>query len=179
MPWCLWPIVGCEGRLEVGAKTGQPRRKRSPSSREGEGTPDGFREAVHCWTATEGWPYCWIRSLSNCCGFFCTHKVHCYILLYSCRSVMFPVISYLWHVLGDMLCCWSISYLGERTVSFDISTSFAACEIQSQALFTNHNLSFLFQEAVKPSNSKFRGLPILYGILFIYIYFCASFSLDF
>jgi hypothetical protein len=119
LPWCLWPIVGCEGRLEVGAKTRQPRRKRSPSSREGEGTPDGFREAVHCWTATEGWPYCWIRSLSNCCGFFCTHIVHCYILLYSCRGVMFPVISYLW----DMLCCWSISYLGGRTVSFDISTA--------------------------------------------------------
>jgi hypothetical protein len=168
LPWCLWPIVGCEGRREVGAKPGQPRRKRRSSSREAEGTPDGFREAVYCWTAAQGWPYCWIRSLSNCCGFFCTHKVLCYILLYSCKGVMFPVISYLWHVWEDMLCCWSISYLSERTVLLDISI--ALMHVRLYLRFLNHNLSFLFQEDVKPSNSKFRGLPILYGELYIYIY---------
>lgn len=176
MPWCLWPIVGCEGRLEVGAKTRQPRRKRSPSSREGEGTPDGLREAVHCWTAAEGWPYCWIRSLSSCCGFFCTHRVLCYILLYSCRGVMFPVISYLWHVCGDMLCCLSISYLGERTVSFEISTALMHVRLNLRPFSQIKACPFFFRKLLNLQISKFRGLPILYGIIYIY---CPSFSLDF
>ena len=78
---------------------------------------------------------------------------------------MFPVISYLRHVWEDMLCS-SISYLSEGTVSLDISI--ALMHVRLYLRFLNHNLSFLFQEEVKPSNSKFRGLPILYGVIYIY-----------
>lgn len=57
---------------------------------------------------------------------------------------MFPVISYLWHVFGDILCFWSISYLSERTVSLDISI--ALMHVRLYLRFLNHILSFLFQE---------------------------------
>ncbi len=123
MHWCLWPLVGCEGRGEGGTPSQQPRRKRAPSGREGERTSAGSREAIYCWTPTKGWPYCWIRSLSIYYGFFCTNTVLCNILLYSCGRVMFLVISYLWHVWEDMLCCWDISDLGKKMVPFDTCTT--------------------------------------------------------
>ncbi|XP_050363550.1 uncharacterized protein LOC126782363 isoform X2 [Argentina anserina] len=67
LPWCLWPIVGCEGR----AQPRQPRGHQSSQSRAAEGTPAGFREAIYSWTAKERWPHCWFRSLSIL-RFYCT-----------------------------------------------------------------------------------------------------------
>lgn len=123
MPWCLWPLVGCERRGEGGAETRRPRRKRSPPSREAERTSAGFGEAIYCWTPTKGWPYCGIRSLSIYYGFFCTHTVLCNILLYSCGRVMLLVILNLWHVCVDMLYCWDISDISKRLVSYDTFTT--------------------------------------------------------
>ncbi|KAF5441986.1 hypothetical protein F2P56_037058 [Juglans regia] len=127
--WCLWPIVGCEGRLEVGAQSRRPGWGQPPSSREAERTPVGFRKAVHCRTPTKGWPYCWIRSLTIFYGFFCTRmccssKMLCNILLYSCGRVMFLVVSYLRNVWEDMLCCcWNCSDFRKRSLFCDIFTS--------------------------------------------------------
>ncbi|XP_022931945.1 arginine/serine-rich coiled-coil protein 2-like isoform X2 [Cucurbita moschata] len=64
LPWCLWPIVGCEGRAEDGASTNQPRSQRTSPCREAKGAADGFRKAIHCWTTTKRWSNCGIRSLS-------------------------------------------------------------------------------------------------------------------
>ncbi|XP_038881639.1 arginine/serine-rich coiled-coil protein 2 isoform X2 [Benincasa hispida] len=64
LPWCLWPIVGCEGRAEDGAPTDQPRWQRTSPGRKAKGTPDGFRKTIHCWTSKKRWSNCWIRSLS-------------------------------------------------------------------------------------------------------------------
>ncbi|GAA0166764.1 hypothetical protein LIER_40250 [Lithospermum erythrorhizon] len=54
--WCLWPIVGCEGRHQ------SREQARYQRCREGENSV-GFREAVHCRAATKGWSHSWIRSL--------------------------------------------------------------------------------------------------------------------
>lgn len=85
MPWCLWPIVGCERRIEVGAQPRQPRGHRSSPTRQAEGTPAGFREAVHGWTKKKRWPHCWFRSLSIL-RFFCTVKTSGYSVALLCKS---------------------------------------------------------------------------------------------
>lgn len=64
MPWCLWPIVGCEGRAEDGTPTNQPRWQRTSPCRKAKGAPDGFRKTIHCWTSKKRWSNCWVRSLS-------------------------------------------------------------------------------------------------------------------
>nr|XP_048321523.1 arginine/serine-rich coiled-coil protein 2 isoform X2 [Ziziphus jujuba var. spinosa]XP_048321524.1 arginine/serine-rich coiled-coil protein 2 isoform X2 [Ziziphus jujuba var. spinosa] len=66
LPWCLWPIVGCEGRGESRAQTRRTRWWQRSPSREAERSTVGFGEAVHCWTPEERWSYCWTRSLSVC-----------------------------------------------------------------------------------------------------------------
>lgn len=66
MPWCLWPIVGCERRGESRAQTRRTRWWQRSPIREAERTPVGFGEAIHCWTPEERWSNCWTRSLSIC-----------------------------------------------------------------------------------------------------------------
>nr|XP_011458520.1 PREDICTED: sarcoplasmic reticulum histidine-rich calcium-binding protein isoform X2 [Fragaria vesca subsp. vesca] len=85
LPWCLWPIVGCEGGSEVGAEPQQPREHRSSQSREAEGTPAGSREAVYSWIEKKRWPHCWFRSLSIL-RFYCTVKTLGYSVLLLCHS---------------------------------------------------------------------------------------------
>ncbi|KAL0543917.1 hypothetical protein IC582_019022 [Cucumis melo] len=73
LPWCLWPIVGCEGRAEDGVPTDQPRWQRTSPCRKAKGAPDGFRKTIHCWTSQKRRSNCWIRSLSLVaigCGLF-------------------------------------------------------------------------------------------------------------
>ncbi|KAG6595420.1 hypothetical protein SDJN03_11973, partial [Cucurbita argyrosperma subsp. sororia] len=64
LPWCLWPIVGCEGRAADGAPTNQQRWQRTSPCRKAKGAADGFRKAIHCWTPKKRWSNCGIRSLS-------------------------------------------------------------------------------------------------------------------
>lgn len=100
MPWCLWPIVGCERRIEVGAQPRQPRGHRSSPTRQAEGTPAGFREAVHGWTKKKRWPHCWFRSLSIL-RFFCTVKTSGYSVVLLCKSyACYPSVGLTWNILG-------------------------------------------------------------------------------
>ncbi|XP_059277500.1 uncharacterized protein LOC132031522 isoform X2 [Lycium ferocissimum] len=57
LPWCLWPIVGCERRGEDREQTSHSR------CREAKGAPDGLGEAIYCWTSPKRWSYSWTRSL--------------------------------------------------------------------------------------------------------------------
>ncbi|XP_019245285.1 PREDICTED: splicing regulatory glutamine/lysine-rich protein 1 isoform X1 [Nicotiana attenuata] len=80
LPWYIWPIVGCERRREDGEQTSHPRR------REAEGAPDGFGEAIYCWTSPKRWPYSWTRALRFCLNHLCTFTrpavvVLCYFAL--------------------------------------------------------------------------------------------------
>ncbi|KAM6571690.1 hypothetical protein CsatA_015770 [Cannabis sativa] len=98
LPWCLWPIVGCEGRTESGSQTRKPRRWR-PSIREAKGTADGFREAIHCWAAQERWAYCWTRPLSINHGALrypdLNFPIWSAVVLFSCARLMFLLTAYL------------------------------------------------------------------------------------
>lgn len=67
LPWCLWPIVGCQRRYKDREQTRYPR------CREAEGAPDGLGEAIHCWTSPERWAYGRTRSLR----FFLSHRCTC------------------------------------------------------------------------------------------------------
>ncbi|KAJ9184998.1 hypothetical protein P3X46_004679 [Hevea brasiliensis] len=88
LPWYLWPIVGCKGRCE-GRANRQRRWQWSSPGREAEGSPDGFREAVHCWSSTKRWPHCWIGSLSVSVRSFCTlTTILSDILLFSFARIM-------------------------------------------------------------------------------------------
>lgn len=63
--WCLWPIVGCEGRSQGRAKIQRSR------CGEAEGAaPSGSGEAVYCRSSSKRWPYSWIRSLNICSRVF-------------------------------------------------------------------------------------------------------------
>ncbi|XP_057983164.1 uncharacterized protein LOC131168029 isoform X2 [Malania oleifera] len=96
LPWCLWPIVGCEGRVESGAQPQAARWWRPAPSREGEGTPAGSREAIHCWTPTKRWSHCWSWSLGIFTGSYCTcTAMFCDILLYTRVIISFLMIIYL------------------------------------------------------------------------------------
>ncbi|XP_044506513.1 arginine/serine-rich coiled-coil protein 2-like isoform X2 [Mangifera indica] len=89
LPWYIWPIVGCEGRIEGSAQTRQSRWQCSPPSREAERTAAGFGEAVHSWTSTERWTHCWIRSLSIKPGSVSTLPIRLYDnLLCSCSIIL-------------------------------------------------------------------------------------------
>ncbi|CAB4316654.1 unnamed protein product [Prunus armeniaca] len=76
-------LMGVKGEVKVGTET---RERRS----EAEGTPNGFREAVHCWTAKKRWPYCWIRSLSIL-TFLRTVKTPGYSVVLLCKTVLIHV----------------------------------------------------------------------------------------
>lgn len=60
MPWYIWPIVGCEGRGEVGEQAQQCKW----GSRKAESATAGSGEAVHCRTSSKRWPHSWVRPLS-------------------------------------------------------------------------------------------------------------------
>ncbi|KAF6158517.1 hypothetical protein GIB67_040031 [Kingdonia uniflora] len=70
LPWYLWPLVGCEGRCETRSK--QRRWWGSPPSRKAGATPNGSREAIHCWTSSKRWPYsrAWFVIFADCA--YCT-----------------------------------------------------------------------------------------------------------
>ncbi|KAL5745376.1 hypothetical protein ACOSP7_026522 [Xanthoceras sorbifolium] len=103
LPWCIWPIVGCEGRAEGREQTQQSRRRWSTPSREAERTPAGFGEAVHCWTSTKRWPHRWIRSLIIKSGSILTvSTMFCDILLYSCAINSRFVLLYTYGLLGNI-----------------------------------------------------------------------------
>ncbi|PIA53791.1 hypothetical protein AQUCO_00900401v1, partial [Aquilegia coerulea] len=68
LPWCLWPIVGCEGRFETGARTRQQGKQWPSSGGEAGATSARSREAIHCWTAAKRWTYCWTWSMMYVCA---------------------------------------------------------------------------------------------------------------
>ncbi|KDP29249.1 hypothetical protein JCGZ_16638 [Jatropha curcas] len=104
LPWYLWPIVGCEGRSDGGKQARDRRWHWSIAGREAEGSPDGFREAIHCWSATKRWSHCWIRPLRACLQSFCGHKeMFCYILLCSFARIMI-VMAYFCNVIEENIC---------------------------------------------------------------------------
>ncbi|XP_004252009.1 uncharacterized protein [Solanum lycopersicum] len=83
LPWCLWPIVGCERRRANGEQTCHPR------CREAKGTSNGLREAIHCWTSPKRRSYSWTRSLRTCLEHLCILMtllvvVLCCLQLWSC-----------------------------------------------------------------------------------------------
>lgn len=126
MPWCLWPIVGCEGRSKGGTET---RERRS----EAEGTPNGFREAVHCWTAKKRWPYCWIRSLSIL-TFLRTVKTLGYSVVLLCKS----------HIYDSMLIfLLGVVDLRRKMVSHDNLTMCKARKFDCNMLGMNSSTIFL------------------------------------
>lgn len=110
MPWCIWPIVGCEGRAESGAETRQPR------CREAEGIADGFREAIHCRSPTKRWSHCWTRSLRMYPQCLCTLTTMFIdiLLYYSWASIMSLVILYSWHDRGNMLFLFEVTELDKE-----------------------------------------------------------------
>ncbi|XP_016651977.1 PREDICTED: protein starmaker isoform X1 [Prunus mume] len=126
LPWCLWPIVGCEGRSKGGTET---RERRS----EAEGTPNGFREAVHCWTAKKRWPYCWIRSLSIL-TFLRTVKTPGYSVVLLCKS----------HIYDSMLIfLLGVVDLRRKMVSHDNLTMCKARKFDCNMLGMNSSSIFL------------------------------------
>lgn len=104
MHWCLWPIVGCEGRPQGGAKIQRPK------CGEAEGTaPDGSGEAVHCGSSSERWPYSWIRSLNIRSRVFPSFdlpyvdhyaSLHCRILLLVCFIWEYGLMSDTWNLVA-------------------------------------------------------------------------------
>ncbi|KAJ0985226.1 hypothetical protein J5N97_003582 [Dioscorea zingiberensis] len=56
LPWCLWPIVGCEGRCE---RAEAQRKGWKRPCRAAGAAQDRSREAVHCRASTKGWSNCW------------------------------------------------------------------------------------------------------------------------
>ncbi|GAV88398.1 hypothetical protein CFOL_v3_31821 [Cephalotus follicularis] len=98
LPWYLWPLVGCERRCDGGAETRQPGGQWPSSSREAEGTPVGFGEAIRCWTSKKRWSHRWIRSLSNFSGSRCLATVFCGTLFYYWAEILILVILYLCRV---------------------------------------------------------------------------------
>ncbi|XP_020425049.1 arginine/serine-rich coiled-coil protein 2 isoform X1 [Prunus persica] len=126
LPWCLWPIVGCEGRSKGGTET---RERRS----EAEGTPNGFREAVHCWTAKKRWPYCWIRSL-RILTFLRTVKTPGYSVVLLCKS----------HIYDSMLIfLLGVVDLRRKMVSHDNLTMCKARKFDCNMLGMNSSSIFL------------------------------------
>ncbi|XP_031129170.1 arginine/serine-rich coiled-coil protein 2-like isoform X2 [Ipomoea triloba] len=84
--WYLWQIVGCEGQYEDGEQTWNPR------CREAEGAADGLGEAVHCWTSSKRWSYCWIRPLRICFDHLSIHITVMNTLCTILTSMMFHAV---------------------------------------------------------------------------------------
>lgn len=124
MPWCLWRIVGGEGRSENRSQTRKSRWQR-PSSGETEGTPARFREAVHCWAAEKRWPYCWTGSLSICsCKFrslFLNFLIWSLIISFTCTRIMLLVVGYFCSV-EHKLILFRFSAFTENWILRDIPT---------------------------------------------------------
>ena len=125
MPWCLWPIVGCEGRSESRSQTRKPRRWQPTPSREAEGTPNGFGEAIHCWAAQERWPYCWTRSLSVCERTlrypWLSVPIWPSVILFSCARILSLMVIYLFTV-KHLLLSLSFSAFAEIWILYVILT---------------------------------------------------------
>ncbi|XP_038694620.1 arginine/serine-rich coiled-coil protein 2 isoform X2 [Tripterygium wilfordii] len=122
LPWYLWPIVGCEVRLQAR----EPRGWWPPPSRKAKGTAAGFGEAIYCWTSKKRWPHCWFRPLSFCrsvlipsvtdisshfAALLCKSDASCYVML----------ISY-----EDMLCYWIYQVLPKKKKMGGVVCSMAA-----------------------------------------------------
>ncbi|XP_073305779.1 uncharacterized protein [Primulina huaijiensis] len=83
--WCLWPIVGRERRCDSGKPARQPRCGEAAGT-----TTAGIGEAIHCGAASEGWSYCWTRSLKAFFSYLSTCiKVSFLIVLYYFRYSSF------------------------------------------------------------------------------------------
>lgn len=78
MPWCLWPIVGCERRCEPRAETG--RKGWRPPCRAAGAAPDRFRETVHGRASETRWPNCRPWFVKLLISLFSLAE-HCVILL--------------------------------------------------------------------------------------------------
>ncbi|XP_022967757.1 arginine/serine-rich coiled-coil protein 2 isoform X2 [Cucurbita maxima] len=105
LPWCLWPLVGCEGRAEDGAPTNEPRWQRTSPCRKAKGAPDGFRKTIHCWTSKKRRSNSWIRSLSvfviSCGLFLCFDEIvmRIFCLCCCCTRVVLNVLSTAFNVM--------------------------------------------------------------------------------